>query len=273
MYALLAYIVVGLLYVAVIGAFIISIEPIATHIPGAVAPILIPALLFALMYACFRLWQAVPTVLARVKVPVRHRYPSELTVLAGLYRRPAKSIQLGWPAAEFKPGGILIARYPFRHSSVFPGDCFIPVSRMTSTFASTDTAIVLDGKEIIFLPAELKEPLATFAVAHGLSAPPHREVWSILADPFIDQPYTEQDEQRDLQQLEAHGVTAQESNRLRAMISGTMLAATFFSMEWCEYTTQDVLRAFALAQPQRFTAEFYWLVMEAALRPYRKGSG
>jgi len=179
--------------------------------------------------------------------------------------------RLSWPQCEVRDEEIVISSYPFAYSSVFPGNVRIPVTRLTAIFHSiSDAAFVLDGKEIIFLQKELKPALEAFAERHHIPSPPIQEVWSDLAEPYIDQPYTSEQEAKDFQSLAERGFEAKEVRTLRRRIANTMVAATFFTFEWVLYTTQDVLRAFALMSPKEFTDELYWEMMEVALRPYRK---
>jgi hypothetical protein len=179
--------------------------------------------------------------------------------------------RLGWPECDVRDGEIVISSYPFVYSTVFPGNVRIPVTRVTAIFHSiSDAAFVLDGKEIIFLPKELKPSLEAFAELHHIPSPRIREVWSDLAEPYIDQPYTSEQKAKDFRSLAERGFEAKEVRALRRRIAGTMLAATFVTFEWVCYTTQDVLRAFAVRSPRKFTGELYWEVMEIALRPYRK---
>jgi len=168
-----------------------------------------------------------------------------------------------------RDGEIVIFSYPFLHASLFPGNVSIPVSRVTAIFhSSSDAAFVLDGKEVVFLLKQWKPALQAFAQFHHIPSPRVREVWSDLAEPYIDRQYTSEQEARDFHSLAERGFEADEVRALRQRIAGTMLTATLFTFEWGGYTTQDVLRATAMVSKKDFTREFYWEVMEVALRPY-----
>lgn len=193
---------------------------------------------------------------------------SFLAVLFRAYRR--KPARLGWPQAEVREAEIHIASYPFSHSSLFPGPATVPASRITALFQSiTDAALVLDGNEVIFLPREHRNELQAFAERHHVPAPNIMEVWSALAEPYLDTEYTADQEARDFVRLAEQGYGEAEVRELRRRISGPMLTATWFTWEWGLHTTQDVLRAFATLSPRKFTPELYSTVMEVALRPYR----
>ena len=68
--------------------------------------------------------------------------------------------------------------------------------------------------------------------------------------------------------LEGLGFSPSEVKRLRRNIRFTMYRLTFATWEWRFYSTDDLLRAYAVISPLRFTNKFYWQVMEIALRPY-----
>jgi predicted metal-dependent HD superfamily phosphohydrolase len=179
-------------------------------------------------------------------------------------------VQLGWPEGEVRETELFVASYPFAHASVFPGKAAVPAARITAIFCSiSDAAFVLDGKEIVFLPRQCKPGLDAFASRHCIPSPNIREVWSDLAEPYLDTEYSAEQEARDFQSLTERGYDRKEVRALRRHIAPTMLTATWFTFEWGLYTTQDVLRAFAIISPQQLTEQFYWNVMEVALRPYR----
>jgi hypothetical protein len=175
---------------------------------------------------------------------------------------------LPWPEVKIGADTITVLSYPFEHASFGRGPAVIVASRITSLFSSSDAAFVLDGREIVFVPRALKDELQRFAVANGIASPKIREVWAVLAEPCLDQEYTSADEARDDKWFLTAGFAAEEVRRLRAEIRPALLAATFLTMEWVEYTTQDTMRVFALLVRTPPTADFYWHVMEVALRPY-----
>jgi predicted metal-dependent HD superfamily phosphohydrolase len=182
-----------------------------------------------------------------------------------------EATQVGWPEGEVRDAQIFIASYPFVQAAVFPGGVAIPASRVTAIFDSiTDAAFVLDGNEIIFLRKQNKSDLQAFASRHNIPCPNIHEVWSVIAAPYLDTAYSAEEEGTHFQSLAERGYEATEVRALRRDIGSTMLAATWFTFEWGLYTTQDVLRAFAVISPREFTEELYWKVMEVALRPYRK---
>ena len=187
---------------------------------------------------------------------------------AGASRR--KYAQLAWPEGEVRETELFVASYPFAYASVFPGNAVVPAARVTAIFSSiSDAAFVLDGKEIVFLPKQCKPELEAFASRHCIPSPRIREVWSDLAEPYIDTDYSAEQEASDFQSLTERGYDRKEVRALRRQMAPTLLTATWFTFEWGFYTTQDVLRAFAIISPQQFTKQFYENVMEVALRSYR----
>ena len=188
--------------------------------------------------------------------------------LVRAYGRKAPNLER--PKIEIRESEIYIESYPYSHSSLSAGKVAIPSSRITAIFHSlADAAFVLDKKETIFLAREQKQDLQAFASRHNIPCPRISEVWSDLAEPYLDNECSEEDEARTLVRLVDQGYDRHEVLELRARIAGTMQAASFFTMEWGLYTSQDVLRAFALISPEQLTGELYWKVMEVALRPYR----
>jgi predicted metal-dependent HD superfamily phosphohydrolase len=198
--------------------------------------------------------------------PDLHHYPE--TLLSHPHARK-RQLKLGWPQAEIRDSEIYIVSYPFHHASVFPGRVSLPASRITAIFDSvSDAAVIADGKEVIFLPDSAKASLDSFALRNNIPCPQVGEAWAHVAQPYIDQPYTPDQERQDFRWLDAQGVRREEVRALRVQIAETMRAATWFSWEWLCYTTQDVLRSIALLHPERLSSAFYWRAMEIAVRPY-----
>lgn len=197
------------------------------------------------------------------------RTPSKKSASAVLVDAYSKKDRpsLGWPLASVGEKTIAITSYPYKFSSFFGKHTEIVASRISCVFSSSDAGIVIDGKEILFLPKEAKSDLDAFATRNSIPTPHIREVWSLLAEPFIDQPY--ETEEHDYLELEKLLCTRDETVAVRSNIRSVMLAATFFTMEWVEYTTQDVLRALLLLGAEECTPQVYLQLMELALRPYR----
>lgn len=176
--------------------------------------------------------------------------------------------RLAWPEGEIGDEDIHIASYPFENASLFPGNITIPASRITALFF-TDAAFVLDGKEIIFLPEDCGTDLKEFAVRNNIPAPAISDIWDFISEPFLDIRW-DGDEKLALRIYAEQGYSSKELLALRKKIARAMKIHTYFTWEWCGYTTQDVLRATARHTPRSFTQKFYWQVMEVALRQYSK---
>lgn len=181
--------------------------------------------------------------------------------------RPA-SPPLGWPEVEVEEGALHVVRYPYAPASVAPGGVRLGPERITAVYGSWGPAVVLDGREVVFLPVSQREALARFAERHGLARPRIPDVWALLAEPFIDQPYTAEDEARDGARLAELGFSGEEVRALRREVGPLMLTATLYTMEWGGYSAEDVLRAWAVLRPGALTAERYAWLMRIALRPY-----
>ena len=187
--------------------------------------------------------------------------------MLGADARP-KPPQLGQPEVLVGDDAIHIARYPYVHASVYPGDVTLPPSRITATFGGWSPAVVLDGREVIFLPGDQRDALRAFADRHGIASSVRADVWARLAEPYIDQPYEPEREADDYEVLATYGFPREEVAALRREIAGMMVASTFFTMEWGGYETEDVVRAYALLRPADFTRARYEHIMRVALRPY-----
>jgi hypothetical protein len=171
--------------------------------------------------------------------------------------------------AEIGAHAIRFQSYPYRYASVYGGGVEIPAARITCVFSSIpEVAFVLDKREIIFLERAQNVHFQAFAAAHQIPSYKITEVWMVLADAYLDQQYTESDLKRDYRRLDELGYAREEVDSLRARIRATMLNVTYYTLEWGMYTTKDVLQGFAVLNRSGFTREFYWWVMEVALRPY-----
>ena len=170
---------------------------------------------------------------------------------------------------DIRDDELVFTRYPFKYSAVAKRGARVDAGRIGVVFdSSSDVAFVLDCREVIFLPKELKAAFHKFAKRNGIEKAQSEDVWVILADPYIDQPYEAADEGRDYRRLQALGFSESEVRRIRREIRSTMLRSTLYTIKWGFYTTQDVLRAFALLSPRLFTEKLYWWVTEIALRNY-----
>lgn len=193
-----------------------------------------------------------------------------IVLARALKEQPANQEQKFAPAAsEIFEHEIAIARYPYKHATVYGSLVKIPANRITGLFSSPgEAAFILDSKEVIFLAPEQKEHLNAFAQRNGITSLNAPDIWGLLSEPFLDTEYTEADRLRDYQTLGKLGFSQAEVKKLRRKIFFTMHSLTFATWEWRFYSTDDLLRAYATINPFRFTKKFYWQVMEVALRPY-----
>jgi hypothetical protein len=239
----------------------------------AALPHLALAMLPPLVWTAIALRRGYPERPLPVGVPTGDDY---LSVMLGAYARPTPA--LGDLEVLVREDAIHVARYPYVHASVYPGDVTLPPSRITATFGEITAqfawspAVVLDGREVIFLPRDKRDALRAFADRHGIPSAVRADVWAHLAEPYIDQPYEPGREAYDYKVLATYGFPRDEVDELRREIAGTMYAYMFFSFEWIGYETHDVVRAYAALRPAEFTRERYEHIMRVALRPYGAGA-
>ncbi|MEL7248789.1 MAG: hypothetical protein AAFO03_10235 [Bacteroidota bacterium] len=124
-------------------------------------------------------------------------------------------------------------------------------------------SVVIDHKEVIFLPQISKEELASFARRNQLKISERFDIWEAINEPYLDTEFSKEQEQATIQALIHNGVSEEEVKGIRKKISLTM-SMNMFAWEWVYLGQFDYL-SWSLR-----TKKKYWWSMEIALRNYQK---
>ncbi|MCC6462067.1 MAG: hypothetical protein IT260_16450 [Saprospiraceae bacterium] len=169
--------------------------------------------------------------------------------------------------SEFETQAIVLKKYPCPPATVFP-DARIPASAITEVWTNSSPPALRMGEELLFVPAEKKAELLSFALLHNIPVTDRHSNWEWIAAPFLDTETTAEDLARYQDLLAQQGLDAAEVAQLRREIEAAMLAYNFDTMhwEWVSLGLWDVLVALqARYDPAEF-AEFYWRAMAVELR-------
>lgn len=124
--------------------------------------------------------------------------------------------------------------------------------------------VTTDGR-IGFVTAARRRDLEMFGEQHGIPTVWRDDVWSLIAEEFLDTEFDETQREATLARLEANGFSREEVAAIRHFIRIPMLAQTALSWEWVHYGLRDVL----LSRPVRILPNRW--VQGAEYRP-RNGS-
>lgn len=100
--------------------------------------------------------------------------------------------------------------------------------------------VTVDGR-IGFVHATHRRDLENFGRLHGIPVVTRDDVWSLLAEPFLDTEFDPPQQAQTLQRLAENGIDEAETRAIRARIGPRMLAYTAITWEWVHYGLVDVL--------------------------------
>ena len=103
--------------------------------------------------------------------------------------------------------------------------------------------LVLDTGEVLFVSALDRPWVGLFCRAHAIPCVRRVDVWSLLAEPFLDTEQTATDEAHTSAALVQTGFSREEIEAWRRKIGPAMLRFTARTWEWVHYSHQDVLLA------------------------------
>ncbi|MEL6655535.1 MAG: hypothetical protein AAFP77_19455 [Bacteroidota bacterium] len=125
-------------------------------------------------------------------------------------------------------------------------------------------SVVVDHKEVIFLPQISKEELTSFARRNQLKISERFDIWEAINEPYLDTAFSKEQEQATMQALIHNGIPEAEVKSIRKKIS-LIMSRNMFAWEWVYLGQFDYL-SWSLR-----TKKIYWWSMEIALRNYQKG--
>lgn len=169
--------------------------------------------------------------------------------------------------AEILENTIRITKYPFEPSTVYP-EKLIRAEDIDAIHTDTCPPTIRLNNELIFISGEKLDTLKSFAAAHALKMTERATNWDYITEPFLDTEFDEVQQKATNELLAKHGISVEETNKLRAVISAQMYKYNFDTMlwEWVNLGLYDVLLAMRPALDKSAFHTFYWWAMEIEQR-------
>lgn len=150
--------------------------------------------------------------------------------------------------------------YPFRHSSI-AGSGTVPLEDIRSVQLFTlPPSIVIAQREVIFLPGKTREDVQRWTDQHDLPVSDRPDTWSLLAEPFLDTAFTEEEKSLTIARLAEQGFDESEVRKIRRRIA-PVLSFNYLAWEWVYLGLWDFFSWHPLLRKST-----YWWAMEIALR-------
>ncbi|MCP5050561.1 MAG: hypothetical protein GY940_25580 [bacterium] len=168
---------------------------------------------------------------------------------------------------EIKKDSIAISGYPFEPATVYPS-AVIPAGGIDDISIVSVPPMLRLNNELIFVTAELKEPLNEFAGRHHIPIVKRSWNWDSILEPFLDTEYDKKHQRQTLDRLNRVGLTDSEVEKLREEVGVQMYKYNFDTMlwEWQMLGLDDVLRAMRPRYNKEEFHTFYWKAMDIELR-------
>ena len=172
---------------------------------------------------------------------------------------------------RFADDAIYVYGYRFPPASVFPCGK-IAYERIADVDPLNRRITTKDG-EILFIGSE--KSLKRLHIERGVPIVRRLDVWSLIAEPFLDGTFDDEHNEQTLQTLEENGISRPEVERFRAILKDDMLEHNAYYQEWFMNDMREVLivkstkllfSSWSKSKRDEFR-DFYWKFMEIALRP------
>ena len=191
--------------------------------------------------------------------------------LFGASPRELKQFSVGLGKVSFNNEAISFENYPFENS-IASIKGLIPSEDILSICTSTHPPTIRVGNELLFIAAEHKQDLFSFAKHNNLPLINRPELWDWILEPFLDTAFSDEVKARTYTRLAEYALTRQETDELRDQVGRQMMKYNFDTMlwEWGMFSALDVLLAMRPKLKRAAFKLFYDRVMEIAMRPDAK---
>lgn len=173
----------------------------------------------------------------------------------------------GIGASDINEKDIWVYNYPFEPSLVYP-EKRIDAKEIISISTEFGMARVILKEDIIFISAEKKEALTSFANHNNIPLSPYSWNWDWILEPYLDTELTQENKEQIESRLLENGFSKTEIETIRKEVGKQMFHYNFSTMlwEWCSLSLPDVLSAMnALYTKEKFR-EFYKKALEIEKR-------
>lgn len=166
---------------------------------------------------------------------------------------------------------IRFENYPFE-SSIASVKGMISSEDILNICTNAFPPTVRVGNELLFISAEHKQDLSSFAIKNNLPPINRPELWDWILEPFLDTEFSEESKEQTYTLLAEYALTRREVDELRNKVDRQMMKYNFDTMlwEWGMFSALDVLLAMRPKLKKADFRHFYDQVMEIAIRPDAK---
>ncbi|MBW1294746.1 hypothetical protein [Aquimarina litoralis] len=163
--------------------------------------------------------------------------------------------------------GIWISKYPFEPSSVYP-ERQIDAKEIISICIEFGMARIILKDDIVFISAEKKEALTSFANRNNIPLSPYSWNWDWILEPYLDTELTEENKQQIESRLLENGFSKTEIETIRKEVGKQMFHYNFSTMlwEWCSLSLPDVLSTMKALYTKEKFRDFYRRALEIERR-------
>lgn len=167
-----------------------------------------------------------------------------------------------------KDDQLIFEDYPFSCASIYKSLRLSAKDIESILPTRAPPEVWLNSGEIVFVSAESKEDLISFADQFSIRLEDRLDVWSLLTEECLDTEFSPEEQKRTLDLLAECGIPNAETSRIRSRIGKRLLAANSLWWEWIHLGQYDMLTAnqgvFSVLT-KRFK-KLYWDSMEIARR-------
>lgn len=156
--------------------------------------------------------------------------------------------------------------YPFEPSVAFQ-EKYISISSIQNIDLQHGPPTLLVKNELIGFPADQKEELNLIASAYNIPIVSRPHIWSFILEPFLDQEFTESENQNTFQYLLNFGISRAEVDAWRHLVGKQMMKYNFDTMLW-DWTDLNIFDMLAAMLPKYDRTQFkmlYEVAMDISL--------
>jgi predicted metal-dependent HD superfamily phosphohydrolase len=142
-----------------------------------------------------------------------------------------------------KDDQLIFEDYPFSCASIYKSLTLSAKDIESILPTRAPPEVWLKSGEIIFVSAESKDDLISFADQFSIRLEDRLDVWSLLTEECLDTEFSPEEQKRTLDLLAECGIPNAETSRIRSRIGKRLLAANSLWWEWIHLGQYDMLSA------------------------------
>ncbi|GAA5039075.1 hypothetical protein GCM10011506_37780 [Marivirga lumbricoides] len=178
-----------------------------------------------------------------------------------------KKLLCGIGESEIRNDKLIITDYPFEPSVVYP-QRIISAKEIDAINVDFGVCKIYVEGDIVFVSAEKKGELKTFAERNKIELVPHSWNWDWILEPYLDTEFDNEHFEQLLLRLQENGIEKAEVNELRNEVGKQMYKYNFDTIlwEWTSLGLYDVLSAMREKYNKEKFKDFYKRAVEIERR-------